>query len=73
VSTRLTTGQHPEYNSFNFSIATCWRLFYKRTKSMNKSKIKAEENVEKMSIIHSHAAGIDVGSRSHYVATRGSA
>lgn len=39
-----------------------------KTKGMNKIKDKAEESFAKMSIIHPHAAGIDVGSRSHYVA-----
>lgn len=36
---------------------------------MDKIKQKtAPEKFEKMPIIHAHAAGIDVGSRSHYVA-----
>lgn len=35
---------------------------------MNKIKNKTEESFAKMPIIHAHAAGIDVGSRSHYVA-----
>jgi len=35
---------------------------------MNKAKGQASEKFEKMPIVHHHAAGIDVGSRSHYVA-----
>ena len=35
---------------------------------MNKVKHKSENRFEKMPIVHLHAAGIDVGSRSHFVA-----
>jgi len=35
---------------------------------MSKAKEQASEKFEKMPIIHPYAAGIDVGSRSHYVA-----
>src|ERR1017187_2132333 len=35
---------------------------------MNKVKNKNENRFEKMPIVHLHAAGIDVGSRSHFVA-----
>jgi transposase len=35
---------------------------------MNKVKNKTENRFEKMPVVHLHAAGIDVGSRSHFVA-----
>jgi len=35
---------------------------------MNKVKNKDENRFEKMPVVHCHAAGIDVGSRSHFVA-----
>ena len=36
---------------------------------MSKIKNKTENRFEKMPVVHLHAAGIDVGSRSHFVAT----
>ena len=56
-----------------FLFAIRWRLLYK-TKTMSKAnkqtktKQPAADRFEKMEVIHSHAAGIDVGSRSHFVA-----
>jgi hypothetical protein len=38
-------------------------------KAVEKAVEKTEKKFEKMEIIHFHAAGIDIGSRSHYVAT----
>jgi transposase len=34
---------------------------------MNKAKEQAEKKFEKMPVVHAHAGGIDVGSRSHFV------
>jgi transposase len=39
-----------------------------KQKGMSKGKNKTEKKVEKMDVVHPHAAGIDVGSRSHFVA-----
>jgi transposase len=39
-----------------------------KSKVMSKVKNKTGDRFEKMPVVHLHAAGIDVGSRSHYVA-----
>ena len=58
--------KHPAYNIFNTSDATCWRLFYK-IKNMNKAKEQKTERYERMPVVNPSAAGIDVGSGSHFV------
>lgn len=58
--------KHPAYNIFNTSDATCWRLFYK-IKNMNKAKEQKTERYERMPVVNPSAAGVDVGSSSHFV------
>jgi transposase len=65
----VLAGQHPVCNTFTISVATCWRLFFLNKRVMSKvNKKKTQDKFAQMPIVHLHAAGIDVGSRSHFVA-----
>jgi len=51
---------NPVQNIYNIKIHLLWFLFINLKKCMKKKTM--------MEIVHPHAAGIDVGSRSHFVA-----
>jgi transposase len=66
VSSLFTAGKHPAYNIFNTSAQPVGDCFYK-IKDMDKVKQPKTDRFEKMPVVNLAAAGIDVGSSSHFV------
>lgn len=63
----MSRDKHPVYNIFNTSVQPVGDCFYKIT-DMNKVKQPKADGFERMPIVNLAAAGIDVGSSSHFVA-----
>ena len=66
MSSLFIAGKHPAYNFFNTSVQLVGDCFYKII-GMDKVKQPKRDRFEKMPVVILATAGIDVGSRSHFV------